>query len=1209
MNLERKRKLIRPTFLFFGFVICLVFVTGAQSSFAQSIGSATLRGTVRDQQGAAVRDATITLTNERTKDERKATTNDEGRYLFSALTPGSYGIKVEARGFKTAEQSGIALETSSTRAYDIGMEVGQPSETVTVTATGDQIQTETGAKEHTITAKQIENLSIISRSALELLRILPGVVAPEGDQLESVSFGGGANANTSYNVNGLRGQNNNIQIDGSKMIDIGSNNGTIITANPDMVQEVTVQTSNYAAEHGVSGVNISATTKGGSNSFHGEVYDYIRNYRFQANDRSNSIAGTKKPKSAYQYPGGNIGGPVILPWTKFNRNRDKLFFFFGLEFQRQQVDPGTFTAVVPTVKMRTGDFSELLTGAGQNLNMPRTVNVPRGCTVGGVGAGSAAPNNNLAPCIDPVGVALMNLYPAPNFTDANNRYNYRASTLQPTNRYQMIGRFDYNLSNKTKLYTRLAREVESQDFAYGLWWNASNYELPSHVLGTNLGRSAVVNMTSVFSPTMTNEVLFSASRLMLDNDYRDPKKVSLDALGISNFRGIFPTQSPYAPLAIYSWGQGLGNFWEPGGLPLFAHNDSYSVTDNVTKVFKSHAMKFGVFIEQGNKQQNFNGSPEGGIALGGGWTPGDTGNDFGNLLVGRPAQFQQSTATPIGKFRFYNYEGYAQDSWKIKPNFTLEYGVRIAYIPNNTELNKRAVLFDPKAYVRSQGTFINGDKTKPNGFLLASRGEIPMGIVQNAKPQFAPRLNFAWDISGKGDTVIRGGTGLFYNRVMGNYQYWVIQQPPNSYSATADAWGNNDIGGGQGLTFGNLRLIDPYSLIGGISVQSVLPERNRIPRIANMSLSIARRLPGNQILEVAYVGTLGRHLPDQRQIDVIPQGALLKGTVGNADLSVPINRVALSAGALSNFRPFPGYGGIKVYEYAATSAYHSMQATLSRQAGKNLQYFISYTFSKALGTASSDYDEIDPVDARHRSYGVLAYDRTHILNASYNYNLPDPLRGHYDNFLTRALFRGWQVSGISTFSSGQPLRLKFSGDIANNGMARAWFGSDAFTTSGNFVGAIAPVFSQNPFLGNVNKLGGKIFDINSIRIPGFGTTGSYQGPYFRAPNRWNHDVSFFKNFKISETKKIQFRMGLFDIFNQAYPRFNGDNNQSDLDLVLDTRCNVKRSGIPNGSGGTSDNVCDPTGGFTFTQQTLDNFGKIKGKHGHRTIEFALKFTF
>ena len=169
------------------------------------------------------------------------------------------------------------------------MEVGQPTETVTVTAGTEQLQTETGAKENTITSKQIDNLSIISRSSLELLRILPGVVAPDNTSLESISFGGGANANAQYHVNGLRGEQNNVTIDGSRMIDIGSNNGTVITANPDMVQEVKVQTSNYAAEHGTSAVQISATTKGGSADFHGSVYDYLRNYRFQANDRSNSI--------------------------------------------------------------------------------------------------------------------------------------------------------------------------------------------------------------------------------------------------------------------------------------------------------------------------------------------------------------------------------------------------------------------------------------------------------------------------------------------------------------------------------------------------------------------------------------------------------------------------------------------------------------------------------------------------------------------------------------------------------------------------------------------------------------------------------------------------------------------------------------------------------------------------------------------------------
>ena len=420
-------------------VICLVFVAGAQTVFGQATGSATLRGTVKDPQAAIIRGATVTATNERTKEERKTTSSDDGAFVFAALSPGEYTVRVEAPGFKSVETH-VVVETSTTRSVEITAEVGLPSETVTITAGTDQLQTETGAKENVISASQIDNLSIISRSSLELLRILPGVVPPEGAALEQVAFGGGANANNAYHVNGLRGEQNNVQIDGARMIDFGSNNGTVITANPDMVQEVKVQTSNYAAEHGTSAVQISATTKGGSRDFHGSVYDYVRNYNFQANDRSNSINGVKRPLSKYNYPGGNIGGPVIIPGTSFNKNRDKLFFFFGYEYYYQRVDEGSSAYNVPTLKQRQGDF----TGFG--------LTAPVGCAAG---------STNLVPCKSNLGAALLNLYPLPNFNDAAG-HNYVYSVLRPNDRNQTTLRFDYNISDKTKLYVKLAREYEQQ---------------------------------------------------------------------------------------------------------------------------------------------------------------------------------------------------------------------------------------------------------------------------------------------------------------------------------------------------------------------------------------------------------------------------------------------------------------------------------------------------------------------------------------------------------------------------------------------------------------------------------------------------------------------------------------------------------------------------------------------------------------------------
>ena len=199
------------------------------------------------------------------------------------------------------------------------------------------IQTETGAREGVLSAAQIDNLSIIGRSSLELLRILPGVVAPDASAFESVSFGGGANNTQGYTVNGIRSSNNTVSLDGSNLIDIGSNSGVIVGLNNDMVQEVKVQSSNFAAEYGTGGMSVSAVTKSGTSEFHGTLYDYVRNHKFAANDRSNSIAGVDKPKSSFQYPGGNVGGPIFFPG--FNSNRDKLFFFAGIEVQRQQVDP------------------------------------------------------------------------------------------------------------------------------------------------------------------------------------------------------------------------------------------------------------------------------------------------------------------------------------------------------------------------------------------------------------------------------------------------------------------------------------------------------------------------------------------------------------------------------------------------------------------------------------------------------------------------------------------------------------------------------------------------------------------------------------------------------------------------------------------------------------------------------------------------------
>jgi hypothetical protein len=1275
--------------------LCLCLL--ASGALAQTTGSATLRGVVKDPNGAIVAGATVTLKSLRTQSERKIKTNNDGNYAFTAIEPGAYEMKVEAAGFKALSQTGVTISTGDNRGIDMTLEVGQTSETVVVSGTLEEIKTETGERSNTISAKQIENLSLITRNSLELLRILPGVVAPDSSTYATTGTGFGDAGQ--YNVNGQRGQQNNVSVDGSRVIDIGCNCGGIVSLNNDFVQEVTVQTSNFSAEHGNSSVQILGKTKAGSSEYHGSLYDYTRHEALAANDRFRNFIKTQdplspagqKPPGRFYYPGGTLGGPIYLPKKVFgplggfNKDRNKAFFFVGFEVQRQTFGAPVRISNVPTLKARNGDFSELLLkGPNDDKNK---VKIPAGFP----GAGSFAPNNNLAPYINPIGKALINLYPLPNFNSPQN--NYASSAAQSANRTDLKLRFDYKFSDNTNLYVRATRELELFTNPYGIWWGPSTFQLPTDNNENRLGRSVAVGLTKVINPTMTNEVVFSGSKLKLDNQYADPNKVRLTTLGLDNIFRLpfdntrFGRQSPYVSLSLISWAE--GQLWSPGTNPIFAYNDSFSVTDNLTKVAGSHTLKFGATVEQGNKKQTFQGDPDSQGLLGfNNWNGNGTGNDFADLLVGQLTDVQHGTQPPVGNYRFYNYEFYAQDSWKVRSNFTLEAGLRVSHLTTNFERKGFDTIFSPSAYRRGAGFYINGDPFRPNGVLSAARGEIQKGAFDPPAVELGPRLNFAWSVLKNDKLVIRGGAGIFYNRVQGNYQYDATLraapngnvgasiQPgtsiPGAFKPDGSLYTYNDLGG---LTLSNLAIVtlpngqkvplDPLKLPNGAAIISPDPNSRNFPTTYNASLSVATRLPGQMVLETAYVGTFGRHLAARLPINTIPTGTLLKasgvpgdtgtssyqylanplcdpgsvdgngnvtsrgncviltGTNAKANLADPINRQTLDSAAINKFRPFPDLSGVRFQEYTGTSNYHSLQMTLSRQTGKNLQFFATYTFSKTLGTRGGEFADLDPLDVRGRSYGVLEYDRTHIFNLSYNYNLPNlsPIK----NAFGRGVLNGWQISGITTFSSGRPLNLRFSGDVPN--LALATLGSDAFSTAQYTPGGIAPTYSKNPILDGKN-VGEKVLDLSAIGIPGFGASGPSITPfYFRTPATQNWDLSLFKNFKVTESKTFQLRFGLFNIFNQAFAK-NFDNttvSNSDINLRLDTTC--KHTFVnqnlaladgsvvskftdqrPNGIGGTGNNATIP-GTCDFTTDTKNNFGKVLTKRGQRVIEMAVKFTF
>lgn len=1192
-------------------VLSLLLLVGSVPVLAQST-SGTIRGTVTDSQGGVLPGAVVLVTDVGTRNAREAKTDDRGGYLVAGLFPGTYDLKVELAGFKTYERKGITLSPNDNRGIDVKLDVGQQNETVTVTAEREIIQTETGAREGVLTAKQIDNLSIIGRSSLELLRILPGVVAPDQAQMESVSFGGGANNTQSYTVNGIRSSANTVQLDGSSLIDIGSNSGVIVTLNNDMVQEVKVQSSNFAAEYGSSGMNVSAVTKGGGSRFSGTLYDYWRDHRFGANDRSNSITRTPKPKSTFNYPGGNIGGPIVLPGVNWNRNRDKAFFFVGVEIQRQKVDPGSFLSTTLTDKMKAGDLSELLPGncAGQNLNMTcAQFNIPRGFP----GAGTPAPNNNFAPYIHPLGRVLASLYPSPNITTETNRYNYNFSTLQPTNRHDVKFRIDYNITSNTRAYVRTAIEGEQAENARGIWWASSDLALPTPTYGDNKGRSVSGNVVTVLSPTMTNEVLVSWSRLTLDNFWRDPSKVRIDAYPeLAGYnQGFFPNQSPYLPLNIItSWQGGPGNLWAPA-MDVFAHNDALQFSNKVTKLAGSHGLKFGVSAERGQKQQNFQNEEMGQLQFDP-WATGGTGSALADLLTGRLANYTQGTQIPQGEWRYWNLDAFAQDSWKVRSNFTLEYGIRGGYWTNNAERNGLGGYFDPASYNPTAGTFLDpGTFRQLNGWRYAAEGQAPLGGIDNRSPFVMPRVNVAWDLTGDSNNVVRGGFGIFYNRNMGNLEYDYLRIPPTSYQVSTNSGAASSLGGGVGLTYDTIRQLDWTTRVSSLSLSTLNPESNKWPTTYSFSASYARRIFFNQVIEAAYVGTRGRDLVTQRALNVVPLGALLSGNINGIDLSVPVNRVALDASVVNQLRPFQAYPGVRDWSFEGESDYNSLQATLSRQTGRRLQYFVAYTLSRNKGTntGNGEYGTIDPFDPS-RTYGILPSDRTHILNVSWNAFLPDGARGAMNNVVGRGLFNGWQLSGISTMASGVPIFLGFGGQAGGDGITQAIFGSPDIIGNpgpgGGDRGGLVPIYTCDPRTGNTG-VGEKILNIDCIKIPALGENGSLVPEYnLRMPTRISHDLTLFKNFQLNNEKKLQFRVGFFNLFNQAWVTTQSD---ADVDLVLQANCNTVLSGVPNGAGGVADNVCDPTGGFAYTPTALANFGKINLKRGRRVIEFVLKYYF
>ena len=488
-----------------------------------------------------------------------------------------------------------------------------------------------------------------------------------------------------------------------------------------------------------------------------------------------------------------------------------------------------------------------------------------------------------------------------------------------------------------------------------MWWAPADVvALPTPNIGENRGRSFAGNIVTVLSPSMTNEALVSYSRLTLDNRFKDPSLLNQGAGGIT-FNGIFPagTTSPYLPTdLLHGWGGSgqVGQLWAKAN-DVYAHNDALQFSNKLTKLAGAHGLKLGVSIERGQKQQNFQNLEAGQLWFGPDNDTG-TGNSGADMLVGRVGQFNQGTAKrgnpspgmPFGEFRYWNFDAFAQDSWKLRSNLTLEYGVRFGLLDQQRGARLVwAATSRPSSTIRRRArSSIPGTYQRVNGVCYVETGCAPDGVLPNRSPFALPRVNVAWDIDGEGNNVVRGGYGIFYNRNMGNVEYDTsLRLAPNAYQVATDFWAGGGYGNGVGLTYDTISEATLASRIGSIGINSLTPDSFTWPKTHSFSVSYARRIPGNQVVEASYVGTRGRDLVSQSNGNVMPYGVMLSGTFNGVDLSVPVNRYAVATVGdnLARFRPYNALNGITIRDFRGSSDYDSFQLTLSRQTGRRLPVF------------------------------------------------------------------------------------------------------------------------------------------------------------------------------------------------------------------------------------------------------------------------------